>query len=160
MKSRTFERLGKALSRFYKKYELFLNYVVIAGFATGVNYVVLRLLREKLHLYVWLSAAVAYGSGMFANFLLNKYLNFASGDRSILGQARTFFFVALIGLGLNSLLMEFLVQWIHVPLTPAFVLSVGCVMMWSFWGHNALTFKGGFRSFLSQRLKKSGEGEV
>jgi putative flippase GtrA len=143
------DRSPKAAAR------LFINYVIIAGFATGLNYVVLRLLREKLHLYVWLSAGLAYGSGMIANFLLNKYLNFASGSRSILGQARTFFIVALIGLGLNSILMELLVQGFHLPLTWAFVISVGIVMFWSFWGHNAMTFKGGFRAFISQRLKRS-----
>jgi putative flippase GtrA len=148
MEDEAAEQPKKATSR------LFLNYVVIAGFATGVNYVMLRILREKVHLYVWLSAGLAYGSGMVANFLINKYLNFSSGDRSILHQARTFFIVALIGLGLNSILMEILVQGFHVRLTPAFVLSVGTIMIWSFWGHNTLTFQGGFRAYLAQKFKR------
>jgi putative flippase GtrA len=134
---------------------LFVNYLFIAGFATGINYILLKLLRERFHLFVWLSAGLAYGSGMLVNFLMNKYLNFASANRSTLGQVRTFFIVAMIGLGMNSLLMEFFVQVAHLKLTMAFVFSIGITMFWSFWGHNAMTFKGGFRAFISQRLKRS-----
>ena len=86
---------------------------------------------------------------------MNKYLNFASANRSTLGQVRTFFIVAMIGLGMNSLLMEFFVQVTHLKLNMAFVLSIGITMFWSFWGHNAMTFKGGFRAFISSHLKRS-----
>lgn len=131
---------------------LFFNYLWIAGMATAVDTGVLVLLRVKLGLYVWLSAALGYGCGMMTNFLLNKYLNFASSARSILKQARTFFIVAVIGLGMTALLMELFVHTFHLKLLAAKALSILIVMSWSFWGHHTLTFQGGIRQFLARRF--------
>jgi putative flippase GtrA len=135
--------------------KLFVIYCLIAGFATGINIVVATVLRVRWHMWVWSATALGYGSGMLLNFLLNKYLNFAGKGRTFLKQARTFFVVALIGLGMNSLLMEFFVNILHLVWLLALALSIGITMFWSFWGHNAMTFKGGFRAFISQRLKRS-----
>lgn len=143
------EQPRKAISR------LFVIYCLIAGFATGVNIVVATWLRVRLQLWVWLATGLGYGSGMMVNFVLNKYLNFASKGRTFLKQARTFFVVALIGLGLNSLLMEVFVNALHMVWMLALTLSIGITMFWSFWGHNTMTFQGGFRAFLSQKLKRN-----
>ncbi|HEX7343977.1 MAG TPA: GtrA family protein [bacterium] len=133
---------------------LLVNYVWIAGIATFVDTGVLVLLRVRIGLYVWLSAALGYLCGMATNFLLNKYVNFASKDRSILHQARTFFIVASIGLALTSLLMELLVQKLHLPLLVAKAISIAIVMFWSFWGHKTLTFQGGIRQFVAKKLNR------
>ncbi|MCX6641355.1 MAG: GtrA family protein [bacterium] len=141
-----------------KPLKLFVNYLWIAGLATLVDAGILVILRVKLHLYVWLSAGMAYACGMTTNFLLNKYLNFASDNRPFLKQARTFFVVAIIGLGLTAGLMEFLVQVTHLKLLVAKAISVAVVMFWSFWGHEQLTFQEGIRSYLSCRLtRRSGD---
>lgn len=136
---------------------LVVNYVWIAGLSTLVDTGVLVILRVKVGLYVWLSAALGYLCGMATNFLLNKYVNFGSKKRSILRQARTFFIVSSIGLGLTALLMELFVQKFHLPLLVAKAISIGIVMFWSFWGHMTLTFQGGIRQFVAQKLKKSGD---
>ena len=133
---------------------LFLNYCWIGGFATVVDTGALVLFRVKFGLYVWLSAALAYLCGMATNFLLNKYLNFASNSRSFVKQARTFFIVATIGLALKAGLMECFVQVVHMRLLVAQVVAVGIVMVWSFWGHHRMTFRGGIRSYMSKRLTR------
>jgi len=132
----------------------FANYIWIAGIATLIDTAVLVLLRVKVGMYVWLSAALGYSCGMATSFLLNKYLNFASRSRSILRQARTFFIVATIGLGLTSLLMELFVQVFHLRLLVAKAVAVGMVGFWSFWGHHTLTFQSGIRSFVFRYLSK------
>jgi putative flippase GtrA len=131
---------------------LFLNYVWIGGLATVVDTAALVFFRVKLGFYVWLSAGLAYLCGMVTNFLLNKYLNFASKDRHILKQARTFFIVASTGLCLKALLMEIFVQVVHMRLLIAQACGVALVMLWSFWGHHTMTFKGGIRSFVVAKL--------
>lgn len=141
-------------------FALIVNYVWIAGLATLVDTGVLVFLRVKMGLFVWLSAALGYGCGMAANFLLNKFVNFASKARPILSQARTFFIVATIGLGLTAALMEVFVQVFHLRLLIAKGVSIVIVFGWSFWGHHTLTFKGGIRSFVSRRLKRTDAGEV
>ncbi len=133
---------------------LFANYVWIGGLATVVDTAALVFFRVKLGLFVWLSAALAYVCGMTTNFLLNKYLNFASEARSVLRQARTFFIVASIGLGMKALLMEWFVQSLKMRLLVAQGVAVAIVMLWSFWGHHQMTFKGGIRSYMSERLRR------
>ena len=133
---------------------LLVNYVWIASISTVVDTGVLVLARVKLGLYVWLSAGLGYICGMATNFLLNKYVNFASKDRSILRQARTFFIVASIGLALTSLLMELFVQQFHLPLLVAKAIAIVIVMFWSFWGHHTLTFQGGIRQFVAKKLNR------
>ncbi len=133
---------------------LFLNYIWIGGFATVIDTGALILFRVKFGLYVWLSAGLAYICGMATNFLLNKYLNFSSESRSFLKQARTFFVVASIGLVMKALLMEVFVHAAHMRLLVAQVVAVGIVMIWSFWGHHRMTFQGGIRSYMSDRLAK------
>jgi len=133
---------------------LFLNYIWIGGFATVVDTGALVFFRVKLGLYVWLSAGLAYLCGMITNFLLNKYLNFASEARSFLRQARTFFIVASLGLVMKALLMEFFVQTVHMRLLIAQFVAVAIVMLWSFWGHHKMTFRGGIRSYMSHRLDR------
>lgn len=141
--------------------KLFLNYVWIGGFATVADTVALVIFRVKLGLYVWLSAGLAYLCGMTANFILNKYLNFASDSRSFLRQARTFFIVALIGLLMKAVLMEILVQVVHLRLLVAQAVAVSIVMFWSFWGHHKMTFQDGIRSYMSQTISKwVGEEDV
>ncbi|TKJ41478.1 hypothetical protein CEE37_02645 [candidate division LCP-89 bacterium B3_LCP] len=134
--------------------KLFLNYIWIGGLATVVDTFALLVFRVKFGMYVWLSAALAYACGMATNFVLNKYLNFTSKERHILKQARTFFIVASIGLCLKALLMEVFVQVVHMRLLIAQAFGVAIVMIWSFWGHHKMTFRGGIRSYLSDRLNK------
>jgi len=133
---------------------LFLNYIWIGGLATVVDTGALVFFRVELGLYVWLSAGLAYLCGMVTNFLLNKYLNFASESRSFGKQARTFFIVALIGLAMKAGLMELFVHVVNLRLLVAQVVAVGIVMIWSFWGHHRMTFRGGIRSYISDRLAK------
>jgi len=133
---------------------LFANYVWIGGLATVVDTGALVFFRVKLGLFVWLSAGLAYICGMITNFILNKYLNFASDERSVLRQARTFFVVATVGLAMKAGLMEVLVQVLHIRLLIAQAIAVAVVMLWSFWGHHQMTFKGGIRQFMSTRLQK------
>jgi putative flippase GtrA len=139
--------------------KLFMNYLWIGGFATLVDTGALVFFRIKLELYVWLSAGLAYICGMFSNFLLNKYLNFASTNRSFVKQARTFFIVATVGLFIKSLLMEAFVEYGQMRLLIAQVFAVSIVMMWSFWGHHTMTFQGGIRSYVSDKIIRRTNGD-
>ncbi len=134
--------------------KLFIGYMLISVISTVVDTAVLIALKEKLRCPVWLSASGGYGCGMATNFLLNKYVNFGSASRSIMRQARTFFIVAIIGLGLKAFLMEVFVNLMEVRLLPSIALAIAIVWFWNFWGHRTLTFQEGIRSFVFQRLKK------
>ncbi len=121
--------------------KLFLRYVVFAGIATLVDLGLLYLLTEFLDVWYFYSAAIAYLCGMLTNFSLNKYLNFRNKSKKIIPQFGLFAIVALVGLGLNQLILYLLVEFAAIQYMAAKIIAIFIVMFWSFLGHKKLTFK-------------------
>jgi len=120
--------------------KLFSGYVICAGFATLVDLGVLYSLTEYLHVWYFYSAAFAYFIGMVTNYSLNKYLNFRNKSRKIIPQFGLFATVALVGLGLNQLILYCLVEFANLWYILAKIIAIFIVMFWSFYGHKKLTF--------------------
>lgn len=130
---------------------LFIKYVFLAGIATAVDFGVLFFLTNIIGIWYLLSATLSYFCGMLTNFTLNKIFNFKNKSKFIFRQFLLFIIVALIGLGINNLILYFLVDivkvWFAIPqsydriwLFFAKCVSVFIVMFWSFIGHKKITF--------------------
>ena len=120
--------------------KLFAKYIVFAGFATLVDLGLLYSLTEFLHIWYFYSAIFSYFVGMVTNYLLNKYLNFMNKSKRIIPQFTLFIIVALIGLGLNQLILYYLVEFAGLWYMTAKIIAIFIVMFWSFYGHKKLTF--------------------
>ena len=119
---------------------LFFNYVLYAGIATLVDLAILYILTEYAGIWYFFSSVISYGGGMITNFTLNKYLNFRNRSQKILHQFGIFAIVALVGLGLNQLVLVILVEVFNMWYMHAKIIAIGIVMFWSFFGHKKLTF--------------------
>lgn len=117
-----------------------MKYAFYAGIATVIDIGVLYLLTQYFLIYYLLSAAISYVCGMITNYSLNKYLTFKNTSKRIGPQFGLFLIVALIGLGLNELIIFLLVEYYDLWYIYAKVVSVCIVMFWSFIGHKKLTF--------------------
>ncbi len=115
-------------------------YAFLAGIATVVDFLVLFLLTDFIHIWYLISSVVSYTCGMGTNYTLNKYLNFKNTSKKIIPQIGLFAAVALVGLGLNQILLFFLVEYFGLWYMLAKVISVSIVMIWSFFGHKKITF--------------------
>jgi putative flippase GtrA len=71
---------------------------------------------------------------------LNKIFNFKNKSKKIAQQFGLFAIVALIGLGLNQLIIWLLVEFGNLWYMSAKLISIVIVMLWSFYGHKKLTF--------------------
>jgi len=120
--------------------KLFVGYVIFGGFATLVDLGLLYSLTEFFRVWYFYSAAFAYFTGMVTNYSLNKYLNFRNRSKQIIPQFGLFATVALIGLGLNQLILYTLVEFINLWYMFAKFIAIFIVMFWSFYGHKKLTF--------------------
>lgn len=78
---------------------------------------------------------------MITNFILNKKFNFANRSKKVVRQFSVFALVALVGLGLNQLIIYSLVEFSGLWYMYAKVVSVMIVMIYSFVGHKKFTFK-------------------
>lgn len=119
---------------------LFIGYVFFAGIAAFVDLGLLFSLTEFIGLHYLTSAVLAYMCGMITNYSLNKVFNFKNKSKKIIQQFGLFVFVALIGLGLNQLILWLLVEFVGVWYMLAKLISISIVMFWNFYGHKKITF--------------------
>lgn len=120
--------------------KLFVGYVIFAGLATLVDLGLLYSLTEFFHVWYFYSAIFSYFIGMVINYSLNKYLNFRNKSKQIIPQFGLFATVALIGLGLNQLILYSLVEFVKFWYMLAKIIAIFTIMFWSFYGHKKLTF--------------------
>jgi putative flippase GtrA len=129
------------VAKLKSNYVYFVRYLFLAGIATIVDFIVLYSLTEYMHVWYFISSALAYFSGMITNFTLNKIFNFANRSKKIVQQFSIFATVALVGLGINQLIIYSLVEYLGFWYMYAKFISVVIVMLYSFIGHKELTFK-------------------
>jgi len=115
-----------------------MRFALVGATATAIQYVVLIALVRGLG--VWPPAASASGFVLSAglNYLLNYHFTFRS-ERRHGPAALKFVALAGVGLGINSLLMQLLVQsgW-HYLLAQ--VCATAVVFLWNFAGNSLWTF--------------------
>lgn len=103
-----------------------------------VDFIVLYSLTEYAHVWYFISSALAYLFGMITNFTLNKISNFANKSKKIVQQFSVFALVALVGLGLNQLIVYLLVEYSGLWYMYAKVISVMIIMIYSFLGYKKI----------------------
>lgn len=119
---------------------LFIGYVFFAGIAALVDLGLLFSLTEFIGFHYLISAALSYTCGMITNYSLNKVFTFKNKNKKIVQQFGLFVFVALIGLGLNQLILWLLVEFVGLWYMLAKLISISIVMFWNFYGHKKITF--------------------
>ena len=95
---------------------------------------------EFLGLWYLFSAALAFIAGMITNYSLNKVYTFENKSKAYAKQFGIFAFVAVIGLGLNLIVMYTLVENFSLWYMLARLISAFVVFTWSYFGHKHLTF--------------------
>jgi len=121
----------------------FLSYVLFAGIATIVDIGLLFLLTEYAFQFNYdylIAAILSYLCGMITNYSLNKYLTFKNTTKRIAPQFGVFAIVALIGLGLNELILWLFTEFTFLTYIYSKILSVGIVMIYSYIAHKKFTF--------------------
>lgn len=114
------------------------RFALVGATATAIQYVVLIALVRGLGVWPTLASAIGFVISAGLNYLLNYHFTFRSQRRH--GPA-ALKFVALAGVGLaiNSLLMQLLVEtgW-HYLLAQ--VCATAVVFLWNFVGNSLWTF--------------------
>jgi putative flippase GtrA len=87
---------------------------------------------------VWASA-VGFSAGAVVNYILNYRYTFRSSIRHRTGFPR-FYGIALIGLLLNTLLMELLVEMLALYYLLAQLIASTLVLLWNFTANRTFTF--------------------
>jgi putative flippase GtrA len=116
------------------------KYGVVGGFGVVVDFGLTYLIKEKLKANPYMANAIGFSVATCINFFLNRMWTFQSHDPAILSQFGYFALAAILGLGLNTLLLRWLYQRWKVPFYRAKLISTGVVVIWNFMINAFITF--------------------
>jgi len=121
----------------------FWKFCIVGFIGTAIDFGVLNLGVEVIHLNVYLAAAIAFVLAASNNFALNKYwtfLNKVKGNK-LFGQYFRYLLISIGGLMLNLGIMYALIEGIDLWYNWAKVFATALVIMWNFSLNKYWTFK-------------------
>ncbi|MGB3209628.1 MAG: GtrA family protein [Desulforhopalus sp.] len=120
----------------------FLCFTGVGAVGTVAHYLVLVCFVEVLSIDPVAGSISGFIVGAVVNYTLNYYLTFKSTARHK-DTGPKFFFVALIGFFINSLVMYTLVNMLGVHYVFSQVISTGLVLFWNFFVSRIWVFNHG-----------------
>jgi len=117
-----------------------IKYGIIGFTSFLIDFVVTYYLKENLKLNQMLANTVGFCTGACYNFLFNKFWSFRSNN-NIFREFVVFSMIALVGLGLNSLVILFFNGVLEVNFYVCKVIAVVAVFFWNFSMNSRFNFK-------------------
>jgi putative flippase GtrA len=118
----------------------FLRFGVVGLSGMVVDFGVTYLLRDKLKVHQYLANAVGFVMAATSNYVLNRIWTFKSSNPEVLLEFGEFFIVSAIGLGINSLILWFLVSRWKKHFYLSKLIAIGVTMIWNFFANLLITF--------------------
>jgi len=116
---------------------------VVGGTGYVINLAVFAVLDQALGVHHILSAVGAFCVAVTNNFLWNRRWTFRATEGHRGFQAARFLTVSVLALGVNLILLYFLVDVAGAPELPSQALSVAAAMPFNFIGNKLWTFGEG-----------------
>lgn len=117
----------------------FVGFVGVGAIATGIQYLILIVLKELAGVPPVYASATGYAISSVVNYLMKYHWVFAS-DRRHRHAAPRYATVSAIGLSLNTGLMYLGTQVLGLYYLLAQVLTTGLVLLWNFFANATWTF--------------------
>jgi putative flippase GtrA len=119
-----------------------LKYLISGGIAAITNLSILYVFTEYVHVWYLISSGFAFIGSFFVSFGLQKFWTFADASvHMIVKQLMVYFFVALINLGLNTLMMYGFVEYGDIHYILAQIITSAFIAMGSYFVYKHLIFK-------------------
>lgn len=126
----------------YPLFTRLVRFVISGGTATAVNLGILFLLTHVFGLWYLTSSVIAFMAAFFVSFTLQKFWTFEDGSRSRLrSQAVIYFLIILVDLGVNTALMYFFVEHVHMHYLVAQLISGVIIASMNYFSYKHLVFR-------------------
>lgn len=99
------------------------------------------LCKEKLRWNKYVSNSIGFILAATNNYIWNRVWTFQSQSEAIAREYLSFFIIAIVGLGLNNLLIYLLHEKLHLNFYLSKLVAIGCVTLWNFSLNYVLTFR-------------------
>ena len=110
----------------------FLLYLLVGAISTMIEWIFFYVLNSILNINYLLATSFAFIFSTFANWFLGRLLIFKSKNLYLLKEILKIYFVSLIGLCLNLVVMFFAIEKFNVKNIFAKILATSIVFVWNF----------------------------
>lgn len=117
----------------------FFRYIFVGGMAFVADFIALFLLKELLHLNLYIAVAIAFIFGLLTNYILSKLLVFTK-ENSI-GEFITFTTIGVIGLIFTELLMHLFAVIIGIQYLISKAIVACIVLVWNFTAKKIILYR-------------------
>lgn len=118
----------------------FLKFGAVGFSGLFVDFGITFLAKEKLKIPKYISNAIGFITAATSNYFLNRVWTFESTNPEVMIEFTEFFVISVIGLGLNTLLLWFLVSKFKFNFYFAKIFAIGLVTVWNFLANAFITF--------------------
>ena len=129
----------------------FIKFGIVGASGAVIDFGVTALCKGILGIPELLANAIGFTLAATSNYFLNRTWTWGSKNKEVGIEYAKFFFVSLIGLGLNSLIVLLLKDTSIVPrfvdttldwdFWVAKIIATAIVMVWNFMANNFFTFR-------------------
>ena len=106
-----------------------------------VDFGVTWLCKEKLRWNKYLSNSLGFILAATNNYIWNRLWTFQSESQAVAREYISFVVIAVIGLGLNNLIIYLLHERLHLNFYLSKLIAIGCVTLWNFSMNYVFTFR-------------------
>ncbi len=119
----------------------FIRFGIVGASGMIVDFGVTWLCKEKLRWNKYVSNSLGFILAASNNYFWNRLWTFHSESVEIIREYSTFVLIALVGLGLNNLIIWLLHEKAQLNFYLSKLIAIGCVMIWNFSMNYVFTFR-------------------
>lgn len=121
----------------------FFRYVFVGGIATIVDWGVLFVLTDWLHIYHLISAIISFVAGLITNFILSKILVFKANEARVnaVFEFISYAVIGVIGLGITELIMYLFTNRLSLHYMLSKAIATVIVLVWNYAARKLLIYK-------------------
>lgn len=119
----------------------FIRFGIVGASGMVVDFGITWLCKEKLRWNKYLSNSLGFVTAATNNYLWNRVWTFESESQAVAREYISFVVIALIGLGLNNLIIYLLHGKLRLNFYLSKLIAIGCVTLWNFSMNYVFTFR-------------------
>ena len=119
----------------------FIRFGIVGCSGMIVDFGMTWLCKEKLRWNKYLSNSIGFVLAATNNYVWNRLWTFESESEAVVREYFSFVVIAIIGLGLNNLIVYLLHERLRLNFYLSKLIAVGCVTIWNFSMNYVFTFR-------------------
>lgn len=118
----------------------FLKFGVVGFSGLFIDFGFTYLCKEVFKIQKYIANAIGFTIAASSNYFLNRIWTFQSTNPEIAVEYTEFLLISILGLGLNTLILYFVINRFKLNFYVAKIIAIGVVTFWNFFANAFLTF--------------------